>query len=103
MEKPMDIYDVEIGLWGRWKRDDTGEMYTFSPGPYPDRKFQDLQEAIVETPNNRAFLIGFRVFEKDEKAMLQIVNNAYEIRQVNDRSMILVDGIGKEISFTSER
>ncbi len=99
----MDIFEVEISLWGKWKRHDTGEVYSFSPGPYPDKKFQNLQEAIVQTPDNRACLLGFNLFEKDEKAMLQIVNNVYEIRQMNNESMILVDGVGKEITFTSEK
>lgn len=99
----MDIFEVEISLWGKWKRDDTGEVYTFSAGPYPDKKFQDLQEAIVETPNNRMYLLGFQVFEQDEKAMLQIVNNVYEIKQMNGQSMVLVDGVGKEISFTPQK
>jgi hypothetical protein len=98
----MDTFDVEISLWGKWKREDTGEIYTFSPGPYPDKKFQDLQEAIVETPNKQTFLVGFQVFEQDEKAMLQIVNNVYEIRQMNGQSMVLVDGVGKEIPFTPQ-
>lgn len=98
----MNIFEVEMDLWGKWKRDDTGEVYSFSPGPYPDRKFQDLQEAILQTPDNRTFLVGFNLFEQDEKPMLQIVNNVYEIRQMNNRSMILVDGVGKEISFTPE-
>ncbi len=99
----MDIFEVEVGLWGKWKREDTGEVYSFSPGPYPDKKFQDLQEAILQTPDNRAFLVGFNVFEKDEKPMLQIVNNVYEIREMNADSMTLIDVVGKEISFTSEK
>lgn len=99
----MDIFEVEVGLWGKWKREDTGEVYSFSPGPYPDKKFQDLQEAILQTPDNRAFLVGFNVFEKDEKPMLQIVNNVYEIREMNTDSMTLIDVVGKEISFTSEK
>ncbi len=99
----MDIFEVEVSLWGKWKREDTGEVYSFSPGPYPDKKFQDLQEAILQTPDNRAFLVGFNVFEKDEKPMLQIVNNVYEIREMNTESMTLIDVVGKEISFTSEK
>ncbi|MDQ2657481.1 MAG: hypothetical protein M3Y60_08680 [Bacteroidota bacterium] len=99
----MDIFEVEVSLWGKWKRDDTGEVYSFSPGPYPDKKFQDLQEAILQTPDNRAYLVGFNVFEQDEKAMLQIVNNVYEIRQMSTQSMVLIDGIGKEIFFTPEK
>ncbi len=99
----MDIFEVEVGLWGKWKRQGTGEVYSFSPGPYPDKKFQDLQEAILQTPDNRAFLVGFNVFEKDEKPMLQIVNNVYEIREMNTDSMTLIDVVGKEISFTSEK
>ena len=99
----MDVFEVEISLWGKWKREDTGDVYTFTPCPYPDKKFQDLQEGIVQTPDNRTFLLGFQIFEKNEKAMLQIVKNVYEIRKMNGGSMILVDGIGKEISFTVQK
>jgi hypothetical protein len=99
----MNIDEIELNLWRKWKRNDTGDAYTFIPAPYPDKRAKGFQTALLETHDNRTFQVGFKVFENENKAMLQIVDVVYEIRGMDGKLMILIDGAGAEIHLTAQR
>lgn len=99
----MNLDEIEFNLWRKWKRNDTGDAYTFIPAPYPDERAEGFQTALLQTHDNRTFNIGFKIFEKEDKAMLQIVDAVYEIKRMDGRSMTLADSGGSEISFTAQK
>jgi len=103
----MSIESFEVNLWRKWKRNDTGDTYAFVPGQYDNEQFKDFQTALMVTVDKKTFKIGFKVYEENNKAMLQIVDAVYEIKRIDGKSkpatMILIDSLKKEIHFTEEK
>lgn len=103
----MNIEEFEINLWRKWKRNDTGDTYSFLPGQYDNENFKDFQMGLLVTDDNRTFKIGFKIYAENNKAMLQIVDAVYEIKRIDGRikpaTMVLIDNLNKEINFTEEK
>lgn len=104
----MIIEEFEINFWGKWRRDDTGDSYSFVPGQYDNENFKDFQTGLlVSADKKKTFKIGFKIYQENNKAMLQIVDSVYEIKRIDRRTkpatMVLLDSLNKEINFTEEK
>lgn len=103
----MNLESFEINLWRKWRRNDTGATYSFIPGQYDNENFKEFHTALMVTADTRTFRIGFKVYEENEKPMLQIVETVYEIKRIDGKSkpatMILIDSSKNEIHFTEEK
>lgn len=102
----MSIENFEINLWRKWKRNDTGDTYAFVLGQYDNENFKDFQTCLMVTADKKTFKIGFKVYEENNKTMLQIVDVVYEIRRIDGRTkpatMILIETVDNEVNFTEE-
>ena len=101
----MDINTFEIQIWRNWKNNKTGEIFSFSPAPYANENFKDFKLTHVKTPDNKiTYPVGYRIYELNSKAILQIVDTIYELRRIDDRlkpaTMILLDEFNNQITFT---
>jgi hypothetical protein len=96
----MSIDELELSLCGYWKKTGANEFFGFLPAPYagvPDFKYG------VQFVNGKTFEIGYKVYEKDGKPILFIVDREFHVKKIDRRAkpsvLTLADDLRNEATY----
>lgn len=101
--KKIIIEEFEVLLWATyWHNKDNKEIYNFLPSKYDNEKFTDFKFCLL-LKDDREFKVGYKIYEENNKPILQILDEKFQIKIINKESspntMILIDENNAEIQF----